>query len=122
MSPVDATLSVAGAVALGCAGWFATNFLARPLLRVYELREKVWEELLVTANVTMFDEGVSRTAGRSCGGSRPRCRRSTSLGRATCAACSPWLASTLPPAPKGFSGCQTRSACRSAAMAHTASR
>jgi hypothetical protein len=58
MSPVDATLSVAGAVALGCAGWFATNFLARPLLRVYELREKVWEELLVTANVTMFDDGV----------------------------------------------------------------
>jgi hypothetical protein len=55
MSPVDATLSVAGAVALGCAGWFATNFVARPLLRVYELREKVWEELLFTANVSLFD-------------------------------------------------------------------
>jgi hypothetical protein len=35
--------------------WFATNFAARPLLRVYELRERVWEELLFTANVTLFE-------------------------------------------------------------------
>jgi hypothetical protein len=52
----DTLLSLIGTIAVGAAGWCATNFLARPLLRVYELRERVWEELLFTANVSMFDE------------------------------------------------------------------
>jgi hypothetical protein len=55
MTPFETALSLAGTVGLGAIGWLATNFVARPLLRVYELRERVWEELLFTANVTVFE-------------------------------------------------------------------
>ena len=43
MTPFDPAISIGGTVPLGAAGWFATNFVARPLLRVYELRERVLE-------------------------------------------------------------------------------
>jgi hypothetical protein len=48
-------LSLIASVALGALGWIATNFIARPILRAYELRERVWEELLVSANVSILD-------------------------------------------------------------------
>jgi hypothetical protein len=55
MTPFDMALSLVGTMGFGAVGWIATNFVARPLLRVYELRERVWEELLFTANVTVFE-------------------------------------------------------------------
>src|SRR5260221_8294016 len=48
-------VSLVGSVLLGAVGWIATNFIARPILRAYELRERVWEELLVSANVSVLD-------------------------------------------------------------------
>jgi hypothetical protein len=53
--PSYGLLSLVASVALGALGWIATNFIARPILRAYELRERVWEELLVSANVSVFD-------------------------------------------------------------------
>jgi hypothetical protein len=53
--PSYGLLSLVASVALGALGWIATNFVARPILRAYELRERVWEELLVSANVSVFD-------------------------------------------------------------------
>src|SRR5690349_18305815 len=57
-------VSLLGSVPLGAAGWVATNFVARPVLRVYELREHAWEELLFTSNVDLlhdrYDESVVR--------------------------------------------------------------
>ena len=47
--PSYGLLSLVASVALGALGWIATNFIARSILRVYELRERVWEELLVSA-------------------------------------------------------------------------
>src|SRR5712692_6726149 len=48
-------LSLIGSVLVGVLGWIAANFIARPILRAYELRECVWEELLVSANVSVLD-------------------------------------------------------------------
>ena len=48
-------ISLLASIPLGALGWFATNFVARPILRAYELREKVWEELLVSSNLLIFD-------------------------------------------------------------------
>ena len=53
--PSYGLLSLIGSVLLGALGWMATNFIARPILRAYELRERVWEELLVSANVSVLD-------------------------------------------------------------------
>ena len=56
-------VSLLGSIPLGALGWLATNFVARPILRAHELREKVWEELLVSANVSLFEAGLyERTA------------------------------------------------------------
>jgi hypothetical protein len=55
MTSLDTALSLVGTMGLGAVGWIATNFVARPLLRVYELRERVGEELLFTANVSVFE-------------------------------------------------------------------
>src|SRR5713101_3981647 len=53
--PSYGLVSLIGSVLLGALGWMATNFIARPILRAYELRERVWEELLVSANVSVLD-------------------------------------------------------------------
>ena len=60
-------LSLVASVPLGGLGWLATNFIARPILRVYELREKAWEEILATANISMLDGSlyVNRSGGAS---------------------------------------------------------
>jgi hypothetical protein len=55
--PSYGVMSLLGSIPLGALGWISTNFAARPILRAYELRERVWEELLITANVSIFDEG-----------------------------------------------------------------
>jgi hypothetical protein len=55
--PSYGLVSLLASIPLGALGWIATNFVARPILRVYDLRERVWEELLVSANLSIFDAG-----------------------------------------------------------------
>jgi hypothetical protein len=40
----------------GSIGWFATKFFAEPLLAFYDLRNKIFEELIVTGNILVPDE------------------------------------------------------------------
>ena len=56
-------LSLVASVPLGALAWIATNFVARPVLRAYELRERAWEEILVTANVSMLDGALHEQSG-----------------------------------------------------------
>jgi hypothetical protein len=63
--PSFALWSLILSIPLGALGWVATNFVARPILRAYELREKVWEEMLVTANVSMLDGARFQQSGES---------------------------------------------------------
>src|SRR5947199_8018080 len=49
-------MDVALSLGAGVIAWFATHFLARPLLKVYEFREKAHELIFYTANVTSDDE------------------------------------------------------------------
>jgi len=48
-------LSLIGSLLVGALGWIVANFVARPIRQAYELRECVWEELLVSANVSALD-------------------------------------------------------------------
>src|SRR4051812_7383595 len=88
MSPFEA-VSVGGTVGLGAAGGVATHFVAPPLVRVYELREQVWEELLFTANVTFFDKEAACRKHREAPALRGAGVGASSWhGRGICAACS----------------------------------
>ena len=43
-------ITLSGAFLAACAGWFATNFVAAPISRFYDLRGKVHGSLVFTAN------------------------------------------------------------------------
>lgn len=47
---------VSSAFLIGSTSWFATHLIAKPVVEVLELRKRVWEELLVTANFGATDE------------------------------------------------------------------
>jgi len=48
---MQSVLSVIGTILLGGAGWLATEFFGKQVIRFYDLRRKVHEELIYTANV-----------------------------------------------------------------------
>jgi hypothetical protein len=53
-------LPVVGTIALGAIGWFLSQFLARPLVRFFDLRQQAHEQLFFTANVYSGTEEASR--------------------------------------------------------------
>ncbi len=48
--------------ALGGAGWFATNYIAKPILRLRRLREAVHEEIFFTKNIGWENASGTRDA------------------------------------------------------------
>ena len=56
----DTILPLIGTFLVGAAGWFITHFLAGPILRFYRLRDRIWEELVFTANVRNSTHDESR--------------------------------------------------------------
>ncbi len=59
-------LPVIGTFALGAFGWFATHFVAEPLLHFTRLRREIYEDLVFTANVgaivkdDLIDDAMSK--------------------------------------------------------------
>ena len=53
--PEYAHVSLLLSIPLGALGWVATNLIARPLLHAHEIREKAWEEILMTADTSSLD-------------------------------------------------------------------
>lgn len=50
--------SAIASLLLGISGWFATSFVAKPLLDFLNLRSLVLEEMIFTANVNEIVEGT----------------------------------------------------------------
>jgi hypothetical protein len=50
--------SAIASLLLGIAGWFATSFVAKPLIDFLNLRSLVLEEMIFTANVSQIVEGT----------------------------------------------------------------
>ena len=61
LRPILTMFSLIGSLVMtfviGAAGWFLTNFFAKPVLTFYDLRKSVHEELIFTGNLT--STGVS---------------------------------------------------------------